>query len=231
MNARYVLTEPPDDLGTHFGISIRDNFPARYNIAPSQPVPVIRLNQEGAREYVLMRWGFVPGWDRKGEWFKRAVVNIRSESAPEKQSFRYAWSRRHCLFPMNGMYEWKEEGGKQPYFICQDENLPLFCLAGLWEHWLGEDGSEMETAAFLTRPATGPLSALHHRVPVFVPPDRYDDWLKADELDDRVARDIVGLDPPELKWWRVDRKVNSWKPQGEDLITPAAPPPKQGDLF
>ena len=225
MNARYVITETPASLGEHFGITIRDNFPARYNVAPSQPVPIIRPasgeGEGGGRTYGLVRWGFVPGWDRKGTFLKKAIVNIRSETAHEKPSFRNAWRRRHCLFPMNGAYEWVAEAdGKQPFLIARDRSMPLFCLAGLWEEWMGEDGSEMTSAAFLTRPATGPLRALHHRVPVFVPEDRYDDWLDADETDDRLAREIIGLPPPDLVWWKVSRRVNSWKPDDPELIEP-----------
>ena len=218
MNARYVITETPAGMGEHFGIRISDNFPARYNVAPSQPVPIIGLNR-GQRTYGLVRWGFVPAWDRKGSFLKKAIVNVRSETAHEKPSFRNAWRRRHCLFPMNGAYEWLDEDvGKQPYLIARDRSMPLFCLAGLWEEWMGEDGSEMTTAAFLTREAEGPMRALHHRMPVFVPQDRYDDWLRADERDDGAAWDIVRLPPPEMIWWKVDRRVNSWKPDDAGLI-------------
>ncbi|MBB4658463.1 SOS response-associated peptidase [Parvularcula dongshanensis] len=219
MNARYVITETPSDMAEAFGIKITDNFPARYNVAPSQPVPVIRLGPKGERRYDLVRWGFVPAWDRQGSFLKKAIVNIRSETAAEKPSFKNAWRRRHCLFPMNGAYEWlDEEGGKQPYLIAKDRSMPLFCLAGLWEEWLGAGGEEMTTAAFLTRPAVGKLRQLHHRVPVFVEPERYEDWLHADETDDRAAKDIVGQPPPDLTWWKVGRAVNSWKPDGPELI-------------
>lgn len=231
MNARYVLNETPADFGAHFDLPITDNFPARYNIAPSQPVPIIRRGQGGGRAYTLVRWGFVPGWDREGKFFKKALVNIRSESAPEKASFRHAWRRRHCLFPMNGFYEWlPEKDGKQPYFITLTEKAPLFCLAGLWEEWMGPDGAEMTTAAFLTREAVFPLTQLHDRVPVFVPPDRYDDWLEADETDDRVAKGIVTAPSPELTWWPVSRAVNSWKPEGAHLIERITPQ-HQASLF
>ena len=219
MNARYVITETPAGMGEHFGLQITDNFPARYNVAPSQPVPVVRLGPQRERRLGLVRWGFVPAWDRKGEFFKRAMVNIRSETAHEKPSFKNAWRRRHCLFPMNGAYEWlAEDGGKQPYLIALDRTMPTFALAGLWEEWMGEDGEEMTTAAFLTREARGPLRQLHHRMPVFVPQDRYADWLAADELDDAGAREIVGLPPPEMTWWKVSRRVNSWKPDDAGLI-------------
>jgi putative SOS response-associated peptidase YedK len=223
MNARYVITETPASMGEHFGIRIGDNFPARYNVAPSQPVPVILLGPKGERRYQLVRWGFVPAWDREGSFLKKAIVNVRSETAADKPSFKNAWRRRHCLFPMNGAYEWlAEEGGKQPYLIAKDRSMPLFSLAGLWEEWLGAGGEEMTTAAFLTRPAMGPLTVLHHRVPVFVPEARYDDWLHADETDTRPAEEIVRLPPPEVTWWRVSRDVNSWKPDHEGLIEEVA---------
>ena len=219
MNARYVITEAPSDLADHFGVRVTDNFPARYNVAPSQPVPVIRLGREGERAYDLVRWGFVPAWDRQGSFLKKAIVNVRSETAHEKPSFKNAWRRRRCLFPMNGAYEWlPEEGGKQPYLLAMDRDMPLFALAGLWEEWMGQDGSEMTTAAFLTREARGPMRQLHHRMPVFVPRGRYDDWLRADERDDAAAREVVSLPPPDVVWWPVSRRVNSWKPDDPGLI-------------
>lgn len=219
MNARYILEETPDELGQHFKIDIRENMPPRYNVAPSQPVPIIRRAANGEREFTLVRWGFVPGWDKKGTFFKRAIVNIRTETAPEKNSFRHAWRRRHCLFPMNAFYEWLEmEDGKQPFCIALSGDRPLFCLAGLWEDWMGEDGSEMTTAAFLTRDGEYPLTGETDRMPIFVPPDRYDDWLHADETDDSPAREILALPQPHLVTWPVSRRVNSWKPDDEKLV-------------
>lgn len=231
MNTRYVLHEDPYALGEHFSIRVKENFPPRYNIAPSQPVPIIRETRERGRELVLVRWGFVPGWDTQGEFFKRSLVNIRVESAHEKPSFRGAWRRRRCLFPMNGFYEWlDEEGGKQPYLVAASEEMPLFCVAGLWEHWLGADGSEMETAAFLTRDAPYPMTSLHDRMPIFVPPERYADWLDVDETRKDPAPDIIGLEQPDLIYWPVDRRVNSWKPDDSALIE-KVDLYKQGSLF
>ncbi|MEM9232778.1 MAG: SOS response-associated peptidase [Pseudomonadota bacterium] len=231
MTARYVLNTTPYALGQHFGIPVTDNFPPRHNIAPSQPIPIIRQDLRGERELALVRWGFVPGWDRKGEFFKRAMVNIRVESAAEKPSFRNAWRRRHCLLPMNGYYDWLEEGGvKQPYYVTMAEDMPLFCVAGLWEHWLGEDGSEMETAAFLTRNDVWPLTGEIDRMPIFIPPERYEDWLHADELDMRVAEEALKLPQPKLEHWPVSRRVNSWKPDDPSLIEPHREE-KQGTLL
>jgi putative SOS response-associated peptidase YedK len=222
MNARYVLKASPWELGEHFDLAITDNLPPRFNIAPSQPVSVI-VGEAGGRRYEILRWGFVPAWDRKGTFIKKPVVNIRSETAHEKPMFRNAFRRRHCLFPMNGFYEWREEAGrKQPYLLTRGEDMPLFALAGLYEDWMGEDGSELRTAAFLTRAAGPDTAAIHDRQPLLVAPQDYGAWLHADETDLDTAFDIIGRPAAKFMFWAVDRKVGSWKAEGETLIRPSA---------
>ena len=220
MNARYCLKESPSDLGEHYGLRVTDNFPARYNIAPSQPVPVI-TSRQGQRHYELVRWGFVPSWDREGKFFKKPLVNIRSETAAEKPAFRHAYKRRRCLFPINGFYEWRtEKGVKQPYFLSLAEGAPLFSLAGLYEDWLGADGSEMRTAGFLTRPASGAAAQIHTRMPVVVAPQDYDRWIGADELDHESPKEILSQPAVDFIFWAVDRQVGTWKAEGAGLMAP-----------
>ncbi|MEM9837805.1 MAG: SOS response-associated peptidase [Pseudomonadota bacterium] len=240
MNARFALKDSPSALGVHFDFPITDNFPARYNIAPSQPVGVV-LHEGGARRYQLVRWGFVPAWDKDGTFMKKAMVNIRSETAHEKASFRNAWRRRHCLFPLNGFYEWRTENKvKQPYFITTGPDAPLFALAGLYEDWLGADGSELRSAAFLTRESEGDIRQIHTRTPVVVAKENYAQWLEADELDDSSAWDVVNAPAASFMFWPVDRRVGSWKEEGPELITPTdegelrsegAPEPVRTRLF
>lgn len=149
------------------------------------------------------------------------MVNIRSETAHQKPMFRNAWRRRRCLFPMNGFYEWRtERGAKQPYFITLAPDAPLFALAGLWEDWMSADGSELRSAAFLTREAQGPARALHHRTPVVVRPEDYARWLEADELDDAAAWEVVRRKSPNYCFWPVDPRVGSWKEDGAALTSP-----------
>ena len=220
MNARYALKDAPSDLGRHFDTTITDNFPARYNIAPSQPVSVI-IGEAGRRKYEIVRWGFVPSWDREGTWFKKPMINIRSETAHEKPMFRHAWRRRHCLFPLNGFYEWREEGGvKQPYFITTGPDMPLFALAGLYEDWLGADGSELRSAAFLTRASEGEVAQIHRRTPVVVQPEDYGRWLSADELDDGPSWEVIQRPQAPFEFWPVNRRVGSWKEEGASLTLP-----------
>ncbi|MEM6649435.1 MAG: SOS response-associated peptidase [Pseudomonadota bacterium] len=250
MVTRYILDKGAARVEAHYNALLPEAFPPRYNIAPSQPVPVIRAGREGSRECVLMRWGFVPGWDRQGTWFKNAVVNIRSETAPSKASFRGAWARRRCLFPVTGFYEWLPSSGaavgqaknssgsgskKQPYLLVLSEEKPLFSIAGLWEHWMSEDGSEMETAATLSQVPSGTIAHFHHRSPVIVPPERYQDWLHADERDGGLLREIVRTPAPDFVFWPVHPRVNSWKETGAHLIEPIplekANESSQGELF
>ena len=126
---------------------------------------------------------------------------------------------------MNGFYEWTTiNGAKQPHFIALADDAPMFAVAGLYEDWLGPDGSEMRTAALLTRAAQGPVATLQARIPVVVAPQCYDQWLEMDETSDRLARAIVEGPMPDFRFWPVDKRVGSWKAEGEDLIAPVSLP-------
>jgi putative SOS response-associated peptidase YedK len=220
LNARYLLKDTPYELSEHYGIVVRDNFPPRYNIAPSQPVAVV-LSESGQKRYELVRWGFVPSWDREGKWLKKPMINVRSETAHEKPMFQAAFRRRRCLFPMNGFYEWRQEGGvKQPYVIGIGPDLPLFSLAGIYEDWLGADGSELRSAAFLTRASEGEIAGIHHRTPVVVSFEDYPLWLEADETDPAPAFEVISRPQADYVYWPVDRGVGSWKAEGEQLAEP-----------
>src|SRR5690606_12498466 len=116
MCGRYAITLPPDAMQALFRYGERPNFPPRYNIAPTQPVPVVRIHN-GAREFILMRWGFIPGWVKDAKAFP-LVINIRGESAHEKPSFRAALTRRRCLMPADGFYEWhRVDKESRPYLF------------------------------------------------------------------------------------------------------------------
>ena len=227
MCGRYLLSATPDEVTQAFGISVTDNFPPRYNIAPTQPVAIIRQNpltRERDREYALVRWGFIPSWSKGGDFHGRPLINARSETVHEKNSYKSAYARRRCLFPVNGFYEWRtEKGAKQPYCMSLGEagEFPLFALAGIWEHWMGADGTELETAAILTQNATGEMRAVHHREPVMVGEDDFETWLHADET---AKRDYGAcLDKPrETKFnlVRVSKEVGNVRNEGAALIAP-----------
>jgi putative SOS response-associated peptidase YedK len=156
MCARFVITSPADAVRALFGYDERPNFPPRYNVAPTQPIPIVRL-VNGARSYALVRWGFLPAWVKDPKTFS-LLVNARGESALDKPSFRNAMRRRRCLIPADGFYEWRVGAPKRPYFVRRQSGGPI-TFAGLWETWTGPNGEELDTA---DRHDTGKPHACRH---------------------------------------------------------------------
>src|SRR5262249_53981906 len=157
----------------------------RYNVAPTQPVPIVRL-VEGKRQFALVRWGLIPSWVKDPRAFS-LLINARGESVCDKPAFRTAMKRRRCLFPADGFYEWKQQGtGKHPYFVRPKSGGPI-AFAGLWETWTGPNGEEQETAAIMTTRANRTLSTIHDRMPVIVEPAAFDLWLDGSKVDAKTA--------------------------------------------
>lgn len=158
-----------------FGYLDEPAFPPRYNIAPSQPVPVV-IREGGERRFLLVRWGLVPSWAK--EMPQSLLINARAETVAEKPSFRGAFRHRRALMPADGFYEWKAEGRgpKQPYFIRRRDGAP-FAMAALWEHWMDPHGSELDTCAVVTAEANATLMPIHHRMPVILPEKDWGLWL------------------------------------------------------
>ncbi len=196
MCGRYVVTSAPEVIRALFQYAEQPNFPPRYNIAPTQPIPIVRL-QEGVRQFALVRWGLLPSWVKDPKTFS-LVINARGESVLEKPAFRNAMRRRRCLIPADGFYEWKETGGrKQPYFVHAKSGGPV-AFAGLWETWTGPNGEELETAAIVTTNANKLLSEVHDRMPVIVPPDAFDLWLDCATVDAKTAEALIMPAPENL---------------------------------
>ena len=177
----YSLTKSPGETRAWFQHVDEPDFPPRAHIAPAQPIAVVRV-ENGQRRFALVRWGFIPAWVKEIKPGK-PLINARGETVLEKPSFRNAMRRRRCLVPADGYYEWSgPEGRKTPYFV-QRQDQSLFALAGLWEHWMGPDGSELETAVLMTIAPNAELSAIHDRMPVIIGTEDYETWLtgEADE--------------------------------------------------
>jgi putative SOS response-associated peptidase YedK len=168
MCGRYSITTAPEAMRRLFGYPEQPNFPPRYNIAPTQPVPIVRLNQ-GKRQFALVRWGLLPAWVKDPGRF--ALLHVaRGESVNEKPAFRNAMKRRRCLVPADGFYEWTERGErKRPFFVRAKSAGPI-AFAGLWETWEGPNGEEVESVAIITTPANRLLGAIAERMPAILPP-------------------------------------------------------------
>ncbi len=154
-------------------------FAPRFNVAPSQPIAIVRLaTDEPRREWAWLRWGLVPSWAKDAAIGNR-MINARAETAAEKPAFRVAMKRRRCLVAADGFYEWQKQGTgrrKQPYFIHMADDRP-FAFAGLWESWEGAGNSHLESCTILTTEANELMRPIHHRMPVILSPCDYEAWL------------------------------------------------------
>ena len=219
MCGRFVITSPPAALRLIFGYLEQPNFPPRHNVAPTQPIPVVIVDN-GVRHFRLMRWGLLPAWVKDPRNFT-LLINARAETVKEKPAFKNAIRRRRCLIPADGYYEWQASGHrKRPYFIHRRDGAPIG-LAGLAETWTGPNGEELDTVAIVTAPASGDLASLHPRVPVAIGAGDFDRWLdcRSDDADEVMAL----LRPPregEFAWHEVSTRVNRVANDDAQLILP-----------
>ena len=221
MCGRFLFTSPPDAVGAEFDILIRENFPPRWNVAPTQPIAIIRMCETHKREFALVRWGFIPSWAKKDYFEKvgtKPLINARGETVAEKPTFRSAFKRRRCLVPADGFYEWRtEKGARQPYLI-QPAKGGLFAFAGLWETAVDPDGGEIDTAAIVTTTSGPDIASLHTREPVVIPRQDYARWLDEDERSAADALTLVHAQPKGFWDHRpVSKAVNNARNEGEAL--------------
>jgi putative SOS response-associated peptidase YedK len=219
MCGRFVITSPPDALRRIFDYVQQPNFPPRFNISPTQPIPVVIIEQN-VRHFRLMRWGLIPAWVKDPRKFT-LLINARAETVREKPAFKNAIRRRRCLIPADGYYEWHaSEGRKRAYFIHRRDGSPLG-LAGVAETWIGPNGEEMDTVAIITAPASADLAVLHQRVPVTIGEDDFDRWLDCRARDvDAVMPLMRGPDEGEFVWHEVSTRVNRVANDDAQLILP-----------
>jgi putative SOS response-associated peptidase YedK len=224
MCGRYTIISAPEAIRALFAYADQPNFPPRYNIAPTQPVPIVRL-ADGKRRFALVRWGFIPSWVKDPRTFA-LLFNARGESVNDKPAFRLAMRRRRCLFPADGFYEWRMEGKtRRPFFVRARSGTPL-ALAGLWETWIGPNGEELETAAIVTTRANESLAEIHARMPVVVAPEAFDLWLDCDKVEAETAASLIAPAPAELlEAYEVSPAVNHVANDSAELIAAAAVEP------
>ena len=252
MCGRFLLTSPTDSIRQTFGVETHANIPARYNIAPTQPVLAVRLAETGTleigpKELVALEWGLVPEWAKERP--SKPMINARSETAREKPSFRASVKRRRCLVPFDGWYEWKTEAGvKQPYLMRPDEDALAhaglrsegpWAFAGIWSLWHGPGGENwLESCAMLTEQAGRHLGRVHHRKPVILAESAWDAWLTPQ---DPAPMDVISglprLGEEMFSINRVSRRVNNVRFDDASLLVSEAaterttPEPQQGSLF
>lgn len=224
MCGRFTLTQSAASIAEAFQLSEIPQFAPGYNIAPTQPVPVIRANQTTAeREFDYLYWGLIPSWAKDPTMGAR-LINARSETVTEKPAFRTAFKRRRCLVVADGFYEWQRIGSKkQPYYFQLSDHQP-FGFAGLWEHWQSAEGDEIESCTILTTAANDVVRPVHERMPVILSPKDYDFWLDASvQTSDRLLALLHPYPESQMQAYPVSSKVNSPRNDSPDCVAPIEP--------
>ena len=250
MCGRYELHSHPAAIALAFGLASPPDVHARYNIAPMTEVPIVRVNAEGQRELVRMRWGLVPRWAKDPSIGAR-MINARGETIADKPSFRMSYRRHRCLLPADGFYEWRappprsgagEASRKQPIHIGMADGA-LFGLAGLYERWRSEDGNVLDTCTVVTTEANALIAPIHDRMPLIVAREDYARWLDPANAD--VADLIAPYPPARMAHYPVSSRVNNVRHDdasildrvepaaGDAPVEPEPPPhlPEQESLF
>lgn len=232
MCGRFAQSKLADALVEEFGItgsSPESVLPASWNIAPSKNIYIVRQDPERQqRDLAIASWGMIAPWSKDFAAARAAqshAINARSESVFEKPTFRDAFRKRRCLIPADGYYEWATALGKyapkQPFFISRMDGVSL-PLAGIWSEWLSEKGEVITSTAIITQEAKGFLAEIHSRMPVFMPPERWSEWMEPQRRDIPDLRSMMEYSAPlqGLTAQAVSTSVNAVRNDGPELIQP-----------
>lgn len=207
----YRITEPY--------LSPPSNLQPRFNFAPTDTGPVVRLDKEGRRQPAMMRWGLVPSWSKDAK-AGAAMINAKAETVTEKPAYRKAFASRPCLVPVDGFYEWKQVGPKekQPYYITTKNGEP-FAFAGLWEWWRAKESPRdmpvLETFTILTTRPNQLCAPIHDRMPIILARVDWDVWLTTPEQRKALLRPF----PAErMECWPVGKAVGNVRNDSPELI-------------
>ncbi len=221
MCGRFSSSSKPEQIKKEFKVAVEDPaiFKPRYNIAPSQMIPIV-LDRTGERIVAQLKWGLVPSW-AKDALIGSRMINARAETLMEKPSFREAYKSRRCIIPASGFYEWQraEKGAKQPFYFYLT-NKEVFGFAGLWEEWLDKkSGESLETCTIITTEANDVLKPVHDRMPVILKAADYDEWLDTKEANtDKLQKLLAPYPPDEMSSHAVSLAVNSPTFDSPELI-------------
>jgi len=233
MCGRYRLSRRKQVVEEHFdAVSGEEEWTPRYNIAPTQPVPVIRQNPERhRREISLMRWGLVPSWATDPSVGNK-TINARSETIETTPSFRDPFRSQRCLIPADGFYEWKRQGKlKQPYCFEAGDGK-VFAFAGLWDRWTDPQGQLIESCTILTTTANPLLADLHDRMPVILRPEDYDSWLAIKTGNSQSRLKLLTPWTGLMRRYPVSARVNQVQNDDPECGQPIElGTPAQGQLF
>ena len=208
MCGRYTMHHSTEQIAMRFGVQEQlAQTTERYNIAPTQSVPVV-IENEGTRFLDALKWGLIPSW-AKDPGIANKMINARAETLSEKPSFKVSLSRRRCLIPSDGFYEWRREGtARQPMHIRRKDG-ELFSFAGLWEEWKQADGTPLRTCTIITVAPNDVMEPIHNRMPAMLLPENEADWL---DVAHKKSADVINFLRPYpaeyMEAYPVAKRVN-----------------------
>ena len=194
-----------------------------WNVAPASDILVVTASEDGARQLRALKWGLVPRWAKEPSGANR-MINLRAETVREKKGWKSTLARKRCIIPIDGFYEWQDQGKgkrKQPFYITSRDFSPL-ALAGLWATWRDpESGEELFTCTILTTSANDLMESVHHRMPVILAAEDWDAWLDPENTDtDELAKLLVPAPEDMLTLWPVDPAVGNVRNNRPELQEP-----------
>jgi len=225
MCGRYALSAEISDIAQEFSTNSAPelSLPADWNIKPTNDVYIIK-NQA----IEIASWGMIAHWSKSDDEAAKSqssAINARSESVHEKPTFKSAFRSNRCLLPATGYYEWASELGKyktkQPIYISRDDKK-LLAFTGIFQSWTSPSGRVIQSVSIITRQAVGQLALVHSRMPVFLPRDRWADWMNPKINDVAKIRSLMDIPNPDanLGFHPVSSAVNSIAGSGPGLIEP-----------
>ena len=235
MCGRYVAAAPPSEIAKYFAASAPTEtvLEPSYNVAPTNEVYAV-VERDDERRLEPLRWGLVPLW-AKDLAMGSKMINARAEGIAKKNAYRHAFRKQRCIIPADGFYEWKVVEGqkrKQPMFIHRVDGEPL-AFAGLWETWRGPERNDepLYTCTIITTSANETMAPVHNRMPVILPPDKWEEWLDPDMQDiDELEKFLLPAPSSLLTLYPVSTGVNHVRNKGPELIIPQAELREPGQL-
>ena len=211
MCGRFALARDPKQLARYFGAALPPDLPPRYNVAPSQNIPILRQEEEG-RHFVMAHWGLVPSWAKDSKVGGYSTINARAETVATKPAFRAAFRQRRGIIPADGFYEWQalpNAKTKQPWFITLKNDEPL-AFAGLWEDWTSPEGEVLESCCIIVTTANDLMRPIHDRMPVILDPSNWETWLDPTNKDQTTLLALLQPYPAKaMMAWPVSTHVNN----------------------
>ena len=217
MCGRFAFQVTSEQLAAYFALADPPAVSPRFNIAPSQLAPVIRLNRAGQRRFGEIRWGLIPFWAKDGSIGGR-TINARAETVAEKPAYRTPFRRRRCLVLASGFYEWHTTAaGKVPVYFSHADDQPI-AFAGLWDRWQDPGGELVDSCSIVTTAARGVPAPYHDRMPAILAQDQYQGWMSRETDLNTLLTWLGELPDPPLKVWPVSKAVNDPRNDGPELL-------------